>query len=148
MFEKSKLKPIFIFSVVIIAFLITLEIFLNLKFFKKDIKLGLDLQGGSHLLLEVDTKYYFKEQLNNDLDMLKSEFRQNRVKALPKIVGNEIVVLFKNKKYLPEIKKIVEENLEGFKFTEKEGQLVLSYKQNTEGVLKRRLMRQSMEIIS
>ena len=96
----------------------------------------------------MDTEYYFKEQLNNDLDMLKSEFRQNRIKALPKIVNNEIVILFKNEKYLADIKKILEDNLENFKFMEREGELVLGYKQNAESILRRRLIRQTMEIIS
>ena len=39
------------------------------------INLGLDLQGGSHLLLEVDVKSVIKDRLESTVDALRNEFR-------------------------------------------------------------------------
>lgn len=43
------------------------------------VNLGLDLQGGSYLLLEVDFKSYFKEQLDNLRNEVRDQFRTNKV---------------------------------------------------------------------
>lgn len=46
---------------------------------KQQVNLGLDLQGGAHLLLEVDTKAVLRERLSNMVDALRAEFRTKRV---------------------------------------------------------------------
>jgi len=53
----SKLKIIFIYLLIIFLSYFTILNFLspNYKFSNKKINLGLDLQGGSYLLLEVDS---------------------------------------------------------------------------------------------
>src|SRR5690348_842919 len=43
------------------------------------VNLGLDLQGGSHLLLEVDFDAYMREQMNNLLDDIRTTFRAEKV---------------------------------------------------------------------
>lgn len=45
----------------------------------RTVSLGLDLQGGSHLLLEVDVKAVLKERLNGLIDGARSELRQAQV---------------------------------------------------------------------
>ncbi|MFC4351191.1 protein translocase subunit SecD [Fodinicurvata halophila] len=45
----------------------------------EQINLGLDLQGGSHLLLEVDVDSVFEEQLEGLLDTVRSELRSERI---------------------------------------------------------------------
>ena len=47
---------------------------------KKQVNLGLDLQGGSHLLLEVDTKAVLKERSEYLVDELRSILRKNKIK--------------------------------------------------------------------
>ena len=42
----------------------------------KQINLGLDLQGGSHLLMEVDVKSVLKDSLNTVVDEVRSELRK------------------------------------------------------------------------
>ncbi|MGE5546367.1 MAG: protein translocase subunit SecD [Solirubrobacterales bacterium] len=44
------------------------------------VSLGLDLQGGSYLLLEVDTGYVVREQLNSLVEGIRSELRKEKVK--------------------------------------------------------------------
>ena len=46
---------------------------------KKQVSLGLDLRGGSHLLLQVDMGAVMRERLNNVVDTLRTEFRGARI---------------------------------------------------------------------
>lgn len=45
----------------------------------KAVSLGLDLQGGSQLLLEVDFDAYMKDQLTNLVDEIRSTFREKKI---------------------------------------------------------------------
>ena len=47
---------------------------------KKQVNLGLDLQGGSHLLLEVDTNAVLKEKSEYLVDDIRSTLRKNKIK--------------------------------------------------------------------
>lgn len=46
---------------------------------KNQVVLGLDLQGGAHLLLEVDFAAVTKEQMHNLIDTVRSSFRKDRI---------------------------------------------------------------------
>ena len=46
---------------------------------KKQVNLGLDLRGGSYLLLEVDINAVLTERFNNDIDSLRTEFRNGKI---------------------------------------------------------------------
>jgi preprotein translocase subunit SecD len=46
---------------------------------KSTMNLGLDLRGGSHLLLEVDIKTAFKERISNLVQAVRQELRTNRI---------------------------------------------------------------------
>jgi preprotein translocase subunit SecD len=46
---------------------------------KKQVSLGLDLRGGSYLLLEVDMNGVLVERFNNDIDSLRTEFRDAKI---------------------------------------------------------------------
>ena len=46
---------------------------------EQSLSLGLDLQGGSHLLLEVDIDTVIQERLESAVDSLRTELRQNRI---------------------------------------------------------------------
>jgi preprotein translocase subunit SecD len=58
----------------------------------KTVSLGLDLQGGSHLLLQVDLDTYMRERLTNTLDLIRTELRKQKVgyQGL-RVQGNAIV---------------------------------------------------------
>lgn len=45
----------------------------------KTVSLGLDLRGGSHLLLEVDFEAYRREQLTNLMDEVRNRLRENKI---------------------------------------------------------------------
>ncbi len=59
----------------------------------KQISLGLDLQGGSHLLLEVDVKSVLRERLTSLVDTVRTTLRKDRVgyKGLG-VEGHAVVV--------------------------------------------------------
>ena len=69
----SKLKIIIIYLLIIFISYFTILNFLspNYKFFDKKINLGLDLQGGSYLLLEVDSNPIVEQMLQNKFSDLK-----------------------------------------------------------------------------
>ncbi len=46
---------------------------------KRSVNLGLDLQGGSHLLLEIDYDAYLREQLNNLSDDIRNKLREEKI---------------------------------------------------------------------
>jgi preprotein translocase subunit SecD len=61
---------------------------------QRHIVLGLDLQGGSHILLEVDTNDVRKQKLNQLLDDVRKVLRQERIglTRAPVIRGNAVEV--------------------------------------------------------
>ena len=67
---------------------------------KKQVNLGLDLQGGSHLLLEVDTKAVLKERSEYLVDELRSILRKGKIKYTnlgSKIKGAIVTITDDNK---------------------------------------------------
>ena len=70
----SKLKLVIIYFTIILLSLFSLVNFIegeNNFFLSKKVNLGLDLQGGSYLLLEVDSNPIIKEKLQNKLISLR-----------------------------------------------------------------------------
>ncbi|MFH2011190.1 MAG: protein translocase subunit SecD [Pseudomonadota bacterium] len=77
---------------------------------KKKIKLGLDLQGGTHLLLEVETSKAVEnavERASGDLkdSLLKKGIRYSK---LERIDGNKILVEFQNPEYMDKFKGVLD----------------------------------------
>ena len=75
-FSKTKIISIYLvfFFVSIFAVLNFTEI--NSSFFKKKVNLGLDLQGGSYLLLEVDSSLLEKKALQSKVLPLKKNLEK------------------------------------------------------------------------
>ncbi|MBM3569814.1 MAG: protein translocase subunit SecD [Alphaproteobacteria bacterium] len=65
---------------------------------RDQLHLGLDLQGGSHLLLEVDTEQMIKERLENVVDAARQELRTRERIGYSElgVVGREVVVAVLN----------------------------------------------------
>jgi len=116
----SKLKLITIYSIIIIlSFFSFLNFFeKNDYLFSKKINLGLDLQGGSYLLLEVDSDPLVKQKLQNKLLELRKILKEKKIKYKNlKIINNSIVF------------NIPVQNLESFKnfFLDKENSINIYY---------------------
>lgn len=62
----------------------------------KQINLGLDLRGGSHMLLEVDTDSVLRERYDALADAIRTELRQEQIRNRPREAtanGAEITIL-------------------------------------------------------
>ena len=89
----SKLKIIFIYILIIFLSYFSFSNFLsqNYKLFDNKINLGLDLQGGSYLLLEVDSNPIVVQKLQNKFSDLKKYFKNQNIKFRNiKIKNNQI----------------------------------------------------------
>ena len=90
----SKLKLVFIYFTIIILSLFSIaNLFDNQNNFllKKKVNLGLDLQGGSYLLLEVDSEPVIKEKIQNKLISIRKILKDLGIKYKNlKIVNNKI----------------------------------------------------------
>ena len=115
MLSFSKLKIFIILSVCFISFYFAAPSFLSQnsdskmsKFFPKDrINLGLDLQGGSQLTLEIDFDYYLKEQVLNLREEIKNSFREEYVQALPEAQGDKILISIMDEEQKSLAKKLI-----------------------------------------
>ena len=68
--------------------------FLDLDLDKqKKIKLGLDLQGGSYLLLELDNEPVIKKKLQSKLLEIKDYFKKNKIKILSIKLDEKLIKL-------------------------------------------------------
>jgi preprotein translocase subunit SecD len=63
---------------------------------KQTLNLGLDLQGGAHLLLEVDLKDGVEKTLKSELAGMRAALREKRISATLRIKDEAIFVTFKN----------------------------------------------------
>ena len=86
----SKLKVIFIYILIILLSYFSISNFLsqNYKFSNKKINLGLDLQGGSYLLLEVDSNPIVLQRLQKKFSELKKYFKNQNIKFKNIKIGN------------------------------------------------------------
>ncbi len=76
---------------------------------KKQVTLGLDLRGGSHLVLEIDSKALMKERLQSIADDIGTGVRQAKissVRAAP--VGNAVMVTFRDADKVQQIREVIQ----------------------------------------
>tara|TARA_B100000029_G_scaffold406438_1_gene407062 strand:- start:1320 stop:2873 length:1554 start_codon:yes stop_codon:yes gene_type:complete len=88
----SKLKIVFIYLIIIFFSIFAITNFINtnnISFLSKKVNLGLDLQGGSYLLLEVDTNPIVKQKLQNKLISLKKSLKKEKIKYKNLILNNQ-----------------------------------------------------------
>jgi len=79
----SKIKLLIIYLIIIFLSFFSLTNFINNEenyFLSKNINLGLDLQGGSYLLLEVDTKPLVNQRLQEKVIKLRDYFKKENIK--------------------------------------------------------------------
>ena len=74
-FSTTKIVSIYITFLLISFFVLLNFLEIDKSFFKKKINLGLDLQGGSYLLLEVDSKLLEKKMLQSKVLPLKKKIK-------------------------------------------------------------------------
>ena len=80
-FSKLKIISVLIFTIVISFFTISNFIKFDNDLFKRNINLGLDLQGGSYLLLEIDNSPVIIQKLQSKLTLIKNFLKDNDIRS-------------------------------------------------------------------
>ncbi len=93
-FSNSKVLSIYLIFILISIFSLTNFINIDNSFLKKKINLGLDLQGGSYLLLEVDSSSLEKKRLQSRVVPLKKKLNEKSIK-FENFIINENSINFK-----------------------------------------------------
>ena len=89
-FSKIKLFTIYIIIVFLSFFALTNFIKDKENFFiSNQINLGLDLQGGSYLLLQVDTKPLINQRLQSKILKLRNFLKENKIRYKDLLLNNE-----------------------------------------------------------
>ena len=78
-FSKLRILTVFIFTIILSYFTILNFININFTNFDRKINLGLDLQGGSYLLLELDNKPVFTQKIQTKLIEIKKYFKEQKI---------------------------------------------------------------------
>ena len=154
--DFSKTKIISILVVCILGLLISLGNFFDLGIFSKNkVHLGLDLKGGSQILLKIDYEGYIKEQLQFTVDELRTEFRKNKIRVIPRLKAdvnenNEketYIVVWATNNNVKEIKKIVKSLNSDLIVAENNDNIEIRYDKNAINKAKYKLLQQSIEIV-
>ena len=93
MLNFSKIKILSIYLILILISLFTLLNFQNenTKIIDKQINLGLDLQGGSYLLLEINTEPLIKERLQEKIIPIKKYLNENKLKYSNFVISDKFI---------------------------------------------------------
>ena len=79
-FSKLRILSIALFSSLFILIALTNLFKIDDDFFDKKINLGLDLQGGSYLLLEIDNAPCMEQKLQNLTTTIRNYFKEQNIK--------------------------------------------------------------------
>ena len=93
-FSKIRILLISIFTLIFIYFTASNFFKIDDNFFNKQINLGLDLQGGSYLLLEIDNKPVIIKNLQNTVSILRKYFKNENIKYKDLLLKNDDSIIF------------------------------------------------------
>ena len=79
-FSKLRIISIFLFSILFILIASSNLFKFDDSFFNKKINLGLDLKGGSYLLLEIDNEPVVEQKLQNLTTVIRNYFKEKNIK--------------------------------------------------------------------
>ena len=110
MLNFSKPKILLIYLTFIIVSIFSLSNFFELDkfFFNKKVNLGLDLQGGSYLLLEVDSSSLEKRRLQSKVVPLKKKLREKSINFQDFKIDDKLISFVINNKDYDEFKLFFE----------------------------------------
>lgn len=159
MFGYSKIKIAVICAVLAFGVFFSLPNFLpkemyreipsSMKEWWKPVTLGLDLQGGSYLVMEVDTSTLVHEKLESLADLTRSALREGKVRFSGLKVENEtMVVKVLNAAQLNDAREIIRKQESVNLDISSEGStLTVQYTDDALSALKNQAVQQSLEIV-
>jgi len=146
-------KIVLIIIVLFSAFVFSIPTFIykdnsNNWFYEKKINLGLDLQGGSHLLLEVKSEILIEEEINNVVGFLRQFIRDERIKINSLKINNQIIKLdLLNLSDINKIKDYKKKTFPDIKLIENNNFISLSLTDSYVKKLNESALKQSLEIV-
>ena len=146
-------KSVLILSIIFLGIIFSIPSILykedsNNWFFKNKINLGLDLQGGSYLLLEVNSDVLIKEELNNISDTLRGISRNFQKNILNiKSESDQIFFSFSNDEKLEQIRKKFLNNYQNVNVVIKDKTLQIIINDAFKKTIKESALKQSLEIV-
>ena len=109
-FSKIKIISIIIFTAIFSYFTASNFFKFDDNFLKKKINLGLDLQGGSYLLLEIDNEPVITQKLQIKLSSLKKYFKnENIIFKNLKLINNELIYFELNQEFVEKFSSLLED---------------------------------------
>ena len=109
-FSKLRIISVIIFSVLLSYFAISNFIKIDDNFFSKNINLGLDLQGGSYLLLEIDNKPVVTQKLQSKILEFKRFFKEKNLILKNFSINNDSIIFESNNEDKDKVKKILDDD--------------------------------------
>ncbi len=118
------------------------------RFLPQDkVNLGLDLRGGSQLMLEVDFDYYINEQMNNLREEIKNSLREESMSATFAQSGEKISVVFDNYVAKEEAIKVITKLARNIEIDEDDKKIEIYFSDAEKKVIRQNLIQQSIEIV-
>ncbi len=107
-FSKINILVTLVLSILVIFFSISNITKFDDNFFKKKINLGLDLQGGSYLLLKIDNEPVIIKELQNKAVSLKNFFKENNIQIFNiNINENKEIIFSTNEKNVEKVESFL-----------------------------------------
>lgn len=160
MFGYSKVKSWVVIVTMAIGIVFALPNFLpksvyektpaDMQSWFKPITLGLDLQGGSYLLMEVDTDDLVKEKLTGLADLTRSALREEKVRFSGlKVEGDQMVLKVLNAADLTTVRETIrkQDSAVPLKIDTEGTNVTVSYTDEALTIMKRQAVEQSLEIV-
>ncbi len=115
---------------------------------EKRLNLGLDLRGGSYLLLEADVDNYFKEQMENMVDSLRPKLRAAGITYQQLgATGNEVSFTTMGTVDEHALKKIVREISSDYSVTVQGERVTVTLSDAVRNDMRRQVINQAIEIV-
>jgi len=114
----------------------------------ESINLGLDLRGGSHLLLDVDLKHYMRDQYEMLTDNLRKELRDHKIGYRNlRFQGDQVQLELRDIKDLEDFRKSVRNIDRGIWTEQNDSKITLRFNNDKLAEMESNLIDQSIEIV-
>ena len=107
-FSKLRIISVLIFSLILSYFAFSNFTKLDDSFFSKNIKLGLDLQGGSYLLLEIDNEPVITQKLQSKLIDFKRYFKNENILVKNYSISNKSIFFETNLANVNKVQELID----------------------------------------
>jgi protein-export membrane protein SecD len=109
-FSKLRVISVLIFTLIVSYFAASNFLKFDDEYFSKNIKLGLDLQGGSYLLLEIDNEPVITQKLQSKLIDLKRYFKDKKLTIRNFSIDKNTIIFESSDDNVDEVLKLLDDD--------------------------------------